>query len=333
MLRRLAVNLLLLAGSSILSVFLAEGVVRVAAPQPEVPQWYIPDTQLGHVLKPNLHQRCGIGTPVFTMDVRTNSYGLRDIEQDYASRAPGKTILLIGDSFVFGYGVNVEDRLDAALRAKFATAATPVRVIDAGVPGWGTIQEVTFTKSKLETFRPDIIVLVYCGNDQQDDRAMLNGAGNLLDGGIVRFPGKPWLREHSHLYRLIFYETWSWRHAIGARTQMRAGPEARIDSQSVSVLTDEGWARAETLMHDLVDAFHRQNPAGVLYLAATAPWDEDLSKHLAAMADGKAIRFIDLVKEARAIPPKERRLPYDPHWGPRMHLFMADNIYKALSTD
>lgn len=330
MIRKLRNNLLLLAASSLVSVLLIEAGVRFAAPQQAVPEWYAQDRALGHVLKADFHQRYEFEGSGFTMDVRTNSAGLRDLEQDYAIPAPGKTILLIGDSFVFGYGVNVEDRIDAYLRAKFASDGTPVRVIDAGVPGWGTLQEVKYAESKLSFFAPDVIVLVYCGNDQQDDRGVLNGTTVFREDGLFSFPGKRWLRVHSHLYRLAFYATSAWRQAAGARMMARNQPAARVDAQSAAVLTDQDWTRTGELIRGLADAFRRQNPNGVLYLTATAPEDPNLSQHLARIADGVTIRYVDLAERVNAIPPAERRLPFDPHWSARMHALMGEGIYGAI---
>lgn len=94
-----------------------------------------------------------------------NSLGFRDREwfpEDYAGKT---TVLVIGDSFTFGWGVdNPEDRysntLGAILGANYA-------VINLGVPGSATRQQLDVLRNyPLE--EPDIIIWQYYLNDIDD---------------------------------------------------------------------------------------------------------------------------------------------------------------------
>ena len=65
--------------------------------------------------------------------MRINSRGLRDREYPYAKPAGRKRCLLLGDSYVFGWGVEANETAAKVMEARLAG----VEVINGGCPGWG----------------------------------------------------------------------------------------------------------------------------------------------------------------------------------------------------
>lgn len=329
--RKHLLNLVILAAGCMAGVVVCEGALRLIAPQQQLPEWYRVDPVYGRAVKPDFHQAFTFLDHGFTMDVRTNSLGMRDAEPPARNGTP--RVLFVGDSFVWGYAINVEDRLDTILRNRFDEAGKPIQTINAGVPGWGTIQQAKWVGDHLEQLAPDVIVWVYCGNDQANDRDVLSGATEYREGGLFYLPGKTWLRTHSHLYRLLLYLTAVSRQRLSARTQVQEQPAAQVDAQSAQVLSDEGWARTESLLHELIERFRSQNPDGVFLLAATAPDDPQLTGPLKAISQEVGARYVDVADAVAAIPPNDRRLPWDAHWSPRMHAVMAEGVFRAISLD
>ena len=209
---------------AIVVALLGEAMVRLFAPQPPVERWFEESEPYRYVLKKDFHQRFPFVGSDFVMDVRTNAFGLRDQEFDPAAPFDGKTILLIGDSFVFGYGINVENRFDTKLRLLISQARLPIRIINAGVPGWGTIQETSYAKDRLDLFKPDVIVLTFCGNDPHDDDMFTSGEMVYREGGLFWFPGKAFLRAHSQLYSFLLRSTTQLRRRIALRGQLDEAP-------------------------------------------------------------------------------------------------------------
>src|SRR5262249_13020862 len=52
------------------------------------------------------------------------------------------TLLVLGDSYAFGFGVSGDDMFAAALERELSDSRTPFRVRTAGVPGYATDQEL-----------------------------------------------------------------------------------------------------------------------------------------------------------------------------------------------
>src|SRR5262249_46061030 len=83
-------------------------------------------------------------------------------------KPPGITrILFLGDDVVSGYGVAPEEvipkRLEAALKAR----GRPVEVLNFGVSGYDTQQEVEFFQIRGIKYQPDVVVLAYVLNDNR----------------------------------------------------------------------------------------------------------------------------------------------------------------------
>src|SRR5437899_3035923 len=77
-------------------------------------------------------------SPVFRTRVRINDKGLRGRDYPYERVAGRRRILVLGDSFVFGYGVEQEEIFTTVLEGLLPAT----EVINAGVSGYGTDQEL-----------------------------------------------------------------------------------------------------------------------------------------------------------------------------------------------
>ena len=113
-----------------------------------------------------------IETPEFTSHVSFNSRGLRDREIEPAKPADGYRVLVLGDSFVEGAQVPVEDTVSRQLETFLASSAPgrPVQAINAGNAGFGTAQELLFLEHEGAAYQPDVVALVYfVDNDLPDN--------------------------------------------------------------------------------------------------------------------------------------------------------------------
>ncbi len=146
----------------------------------------------------------------FGTRVVQNADGLRD--RTYArDRAPGRRrILVLGDSVVWCWGVEIAECFTERLEAMLPDTD----VINAGVPGWGTGQEMLFYEHDGRAYRPDLVVLVIVPNDPTDN---VEGTGPrfTLDGDRLRDPDGPaprrkspvtqWLQANSRLFAQTAY--------------------------------------------------------------------------------------------------------------------------------
>ena len=106
------------------------------------------------------NQRGRFNNPAFSVDVAINSHGMRDDEYPL-ERTGKKRMLVIGDSFGWGFGVQHEERFSELMEV----GRPDWEIINASVSGYGTDQQFLFLKEKGMGFKPDLVLLLFCEND------------------------------------------------------------------------------------------------------------------------------------------------------------------------
>ena len=185
-------NLLLTLVGLIVGLIISEIVLAFLKPPPI--RWYypqplhLPDKELGWVMKPNQHS--------YTHDhpVVTNSLGLRSPEISFQKGPTDLRVMCLGDSQVFGNGVAQEEthaaRLESMLRARMP--ARRVDVINAGVAGYDTVQEVKLLERLAPSLKPDIVTIGFYLNDivevgQSKDRYVIDAqSGEFQRTGLIK---------------------------------------------------------------------------------------------------------------------------------------------------
>lgn len=98
---------------------------------------------------------------------RTNAHGFRGSEWSVAKSPRTLRVVGIGDSVMFGWGVEEEatymNRLEVAMRRQIPERT--VEVLNCAVPGYNTSQELATLEGRCLSFEPDVILLGYCTND------------------------------------------------------------------------------------------------------------------------------------------------------------------------
>ncbi|MBL8149193.1 MAG: SGNH/GDSL hydrolase family protein [Blastocatellia bacterium] len=126
--------------------------------------------------------------PEYNMKVKTNSLGMR--ERELTESLDGLRILTLGDSFVFGLGVNREETFHTSLEERMKAALSkPVEVLNSGVPGYGTAQQLETLKDLAPKLTPNLVlVCFYVGNDLIDNLHTLDSgitSERVIDGVFV----------------------------------------------------------------------------------------------------------------------------------------------------
>ena len=125
---------------------------------------FLPDPLIRFTLKPNI--KCNIESEAGgTFQVETNSFGFRD--PAYHGKDGRRNILGLGDSFLFADSNAREDGMFALLQQMLdGRSSGRWRAINAGVPGYGTNQEILYYFERgARDFDPNVVVLFFYMND------------------------------------------------------------------------------------------------------------------------------------------------------------------------
>ncbi|HEX6182386.1 MAG TPA: SGNH/GDSL hydrolase family protein [Pyrinomonadaceae bacterium] len=134
------------------------------------PTFYRPDPVLGYALEPGAE---GWHTKEGRSYVRINSDGLRDREHAKPKPANVLRVALLGDSYAEALQVEWEDALPPLLERQLkqcpAVAGRAVEVVNFGVSGYSTAQELLTLREKVWDYSPDVVLLLVTTNNDVTD--------------------------------------------------------------------------------------------------------------------------------------------------------------------
>lgn len=161
-------KLMIAACSLIFTLALAEGAVRVLFPEwaPRTAQlvdfWQY-DERYGWSHVPGAQGR--FDSYGFDVEVTINEQGFRG-PLVTPRKDPAKTrVLVVGDSLVWGFGAAEEDTFVVRMEERCPN----LEVINFGVSGYATDQELLLFNERGRSLAPDVVVLVVASNDFSDN--------------------------------------------------------------------------------------------------------------------------------------------------------------------
>jgi lysophospholipase L1-like esterase len=164
----LRVRVAVVAASVLFALLVFEIFLRVT--DFSYPTFYRPDPVLGYTLEPGAE---GWQTKEGRAYVRVNSDGLRDREREKRKAADVLRVALLGDSYAEAVQVALEDAFHAVLERRLgqcpAAAGRRVEVINFGVSGYSTAQELLTLRERVRAYEPDVVLLLVTTNNDVTD--------------------------------------------------------------------------------------------------------------------------------------------------------------------
>ncbi|MBP9864913.1 MAG: hypothetical protein KBC91_00775, partial [Candidatus Omnitrophica bacterium] len=154
--------------SAILSLLLAEGVLRLCMPPAAKPavesavawvdvpekKWVDYHSVLGWY--PQSNKQALLDTPLLHQEIHTNSVGFRGKRDTSVEKPESVTrILALGDSFTFGFGVADDETFSRRLEE----TQPSVEVLNTGVPGYGIDQVLMLYRTLGRKYHPDVVLV------------------------------------------------------------------------------------------------------------------------------------------------------------------------------
>ena len=339
-------NICLMTASIIFCAALAEAVARVAlgfSPGTEInflsQDRIVPGLTLG---RPNSVQRQRYNRGDFDVTVNFNRYGLRDPED--VSRARPDDLLIVGDSFAFGHGVEEMDRFSSLLRDDHQ-----LRVFNVAVPTHLSGYRALLAYARKIGSKSNKLILVIC---MENDLVKKDGDGD----SSISLPGdkriplvqsasalKPYLKslklylvQNSALYYLVT----SVVHGSPAVASV-FGKVGLVDSYmsdySIKMLPVDIDLSAKT-----VASIIRGYDATIVLVPNRFEWLKDDSgassyfrsvhEQFSSKLGELGLNVIDLrpIFNQSSDPLAEFHFPNDGHWNRKGHRLAADALWSAL---
>lgn len=326
---KLLLSLTAFVVSALLLSALGEVVLRAVAPvsDPVPLGTTLPSSPRQYGLRPGAHAvQLGV-------DVVINSIGFR--EREYAlEKPPGvRRIVVLGDSFTFGTGVEFADTFSKRLERRLNESGRPYQVINFGVSGYDTIRELATFREVAAAFKPDLVIVAYVLNDADPEVALASPRVVRADVGSLLTPLHIFLKDHSLLYRYLAPSV----GALLARFQL-GYPVGT--THEISRAYDEhspGWVASRQALLDIA-AGAREIGADVLVVVF--PMMVEFSSYPLAHVHKTIIQFarshglavLDLLPRFAGRDASELTVFLDGHPNARAHAIFADGIFEYLSS-
>jgi hypothetical protein len=373
-------RLLAAGAAAVLSLAVAlavgEAVTRGLARRHEAVLWsgerkllynpFRPDAELGWALRPDW--TAVDEGPDYRVTVSTNALGMRGGPASVRPVPGVVRVLVVGDSFAFGHGVEDGEGFARRLEALWRAEGRSVELLNAAVPGYGTDHHRVWLHRHGFALEPDLVLLALCQNDVEDlgwsrleldaDRLPLRvGSRRRLvdENGRLRYvneTGVPlperwlpaglsaWLGARSHLYNwLRFNGVRTWVGLAARREQAaRARDAGPPPSGAIASLPPAEIARGlasgdgfRLRYHGyLLDAIEREAAARGVALRLILTGREPGILSDGCRADPRCFDA-SAVAPHRAAP--EAFLALDGHWNAEGHRRVAAALHAWLRDD
>lgn len=303
-LKRILGKLLLILFGLLFGALIAEIALRVAGYS--YPEFYQPDESRGYALRPNME---GWYRKEGEAYVSINSDGLRDSEHAKAKPPDTFRIAVLGDSYPEAFPVAMEETFWAVMERKLqqcgAFGGRKIEVINFGVSGYGTAQELITLREHVWEYSPDIVMLaVTTNNDISDNVRALKKTDEVpyfvyRDGKLAlddsfketrafrwrqSRPNRMgrWIRDHSRLIQAINQGHHGFKIWLAARRARNAAaspsqPENAATSEELGIdnvvyrepgeqVWNDAWRVSESLIEKMRDEVSAR---GVKFLVVT----------------------------------------------------------------
>ncbi|HCX30879.1 MAG TPA: G-D-S-L family lipolytic protein [Blastocatellia bacterium] len=351
--RKLLPKLLLIMMGFLSGGIIAEVALRIAGYS--YPEFYVLDQSRGYSLRPNAE---GWYRKEGEAYVRINSDGLRDREHALVKPQDTIRIAILGDSYPEAFPVSVAEAFWSVMERKLqecdAFAGKKIEVINFGVSGYGTAQELLTLRNQVWKYSPDIVLLAVTTNNDitdnlrelkktdeipyfvyRDNRLALNDSYKNSRAFVMRQSwvsrlGR-WFRDHSRVIQAVIQghhglkirlASWRAKPSPGA-PRAATTPKENEDSQHKAEL----FSRSEELGTDNLVYLEPENALWSDAWRVTECLLIEMRDEV--IAGGAKFAVITLSNGPQVLPDPNSREAFKKRFG-ITDLFYPDNRIKAL---
>lgn len=316
---------------------------------------FLPDEKTGYTLTPGFRGKQLVSAHP-DVELKINRQGLRDDERELPpSRVP---IIVVGDSFTFGHGVDFEEIWPTLLEKKIREKAPHYDVIKGGVPGFGWRQYYQqYERLAQDFFRHSLVIVgftvdagerVAIGFEVKGGILVKRFYPNLavLDGLVYEKASRhewvnrvdAFLRNRSYFFRWLNRRlTFVFHRAKRALREWRSASvnpaviseREKSDSVSPPPLSQQKHIQEAIAVLDSIWELAKMKQAKLLVLFIRHPgaWPEEVDFYQKALSE-RGVPTLDLSLYQEESP--SSWLLKDGHWNEHGHERVAEIVYQFI---
>lgn len=284
------------------------------------------DDLLGWAHRPNMS--AVFSRQEFSVDVSINSNRLRDHEYP-VGRNEKDRMLVLGDSFGWGHGVDLADRFDEVLERRHSNW----EIINASVSGYGTDQQFLYLRDRGIVFKPDVVLLLLYSNDFGNNNAaaqyFLNKPYFTLHGTDLELHNTP-VPSLSIQQRLAHFLGRTYvlgRAYVGAKQLLADMTRQRNVAEEESGSSGDYQLTLQLISN--IQRISREN--GADFILVSVPMDDESRAVLHKFSETADFPYLPLDGFFENSGDESTFFPIDGHWNTHGHRLTADAIDEYLT--
>lgn len=268
----------------------------------------------------------------------TNAQGHRGPTLPISNRYERPVVVVLGDSYTFGVGVDDGQEYAQALRGRLAGRYD---VVNLGVEGWGLTQEIRRFYELGQLYLPSVVVLQFCSNDPSDN--LLNPVTAVQDGRFVfrptssRFDGlkrylSASLLQKSQIYNLLRDVGYNLPRGRELAAQMRVGasPATPAAAAGTAYAAPPDEANHIQLLRVFAADLQRRGIRLVMF-AVDGQLDRfpALRDEVKALQQRQGLQYVEMMD---GFPGGVIAKSPEGHWAPSVHQVVAAQLAGTIGT-
>lgn len=282
----------------------------------------------GWIGRPSIDTR--FRQPAFDIRIQHNRLGQRDREYP-AERNDKQRMLVFGDSFVWGYGVEQENSFVERLEQLHPEW----EIINCGIAGTGTDQQYLYLQEMIKYYQPDVVMLLVIQNDFQDN--MLHENHNYYKpyftvektGLVLQQVPVPKPRIDQTIERLIYGRSYLYNASkfLLQFLEHRWYEWRGIERPRWSAYANFDFPASNpvmiALLHAMIDTTQQHNTRFVLVHGQII---DPLQMLLRSVAEQRKVPLHNLDRAFAGHVHAEYQIPGDAHWNTLGHSWVAKDL-------
>jgi hypothetical protein len=270
----------------------------------------------------------------FSIRVQHNNLGQRD--STLLETAPRKKrMLIIGDSFVWCYGVESKD----CFVDKLEQLHPEWDIINGGIAGTGTDQQYLYLRDKISELKPDVVLLLVIQNDFQDNtKPQHNNYFKpyfILENGQLVPHHQPvpsptlqqsisrWITGRSYLYNIGQGVV----SIMGYALRSKLGLAPVVYDPYAGFMFGQSFPLMQALLNAMVDT---TEASGAKVVLAHGQMLVNLQLAVKKVADERSVPYHNLDRAFTGYVHKDYQIMGDAHWNAWGHELVANDMSRFL---
>lgn len=261
-----------------------------------------------------------------------NEFGYRGRSVSPSSRGDRHNVIVLGDSYSFGMGVQDGEEFPWLLQDELGTK---YNVVNLANPGWGLTQHIRRYYDFGSLYLPRVVVLQFCSNDPEDN---FDNMVTTLDGGEFRFldraGGINWLKKYlsdSRIQQSQLYNFFRSRGYLLIQTLLRKRAEADYEEEQAPA----GPAPVEDFYNALLEKFAGElgkSDVALIVISVNGQLDRypAIKERVFELNRRGTLHYVDVVPWFKGV--ENYDSPEGHLWGAKAHRVIAENLAVEIRT-